>query len=508
MRKPGLVLLLVLVVFFPAAAQIPPPPPPLPAPPVPPENPITEAKRLLGKVLFWDEQLSSDGTVACGTCHRALAGGSDARVAIHPGPDNLAPSPDDIAGSPGVVRADASGTPIPDPVFGSSVQVTGRSANTAILAAYAPNLFWDGRATSRFDDPETGQPSITQGGGLESQAVVPIVSHVEMARDGRTWTDVETRLAVSHPLSDATDLPADLATALAGGAGYEDLFTAAFGDPAVTAERIAYAIATYERTLVPNQTPWDRFRDGNQTAMTPGQIQGWNFFNGSPCRVCHVPPQFTDNNFHNLGLRPNAEDLGRQIVTGLAGDRGRFKTPTLRNVGLKPTHMHNGRIASMNDAVLWYRPNNPARFLDNLDPILPVGVPPDVLPALLDFLTNGLTDPRVAAETFPFDKPILHGGALPMLDFGSSSTLQWPALQGVQRYNVYRGDLAGLRSGGGYGVCAGSLSGTQLLDGEIPDPGAGFFYLKSVIDGSGTERGLGTDSAGLPRSVLLSCPAP
>ncbi|HEX5042910.1 MAG TPA: cytochrome c peroxidase [Candidatus Polarisedimenticolaceae bacterium] len=512
MLKPVPALLLVLAVSSRAAAQIPPRPPPLPPVPVPAENPISEAKRVLGKVLFWDEQLSSNGTVACGTCHRGRAGGSDGRIGIHPGPDMVAPSPDDIAGSPGVIRADASGTPIQDPVFGFGVQITDRAANSAVMAVYAPSLFWDGRATARFDDPETGFPSIAANGALESQAVGPIVSHVEMGRDGRTWTDVKAKLAVSHPLGDATDLPGDLAAALAGGAAYRDLFAAAFGDPAITGERIAYAIATYERTLIPNQTPWDRFRDGIPGAMTPGQVQGWNFFNGSPCRVCHVPPQFTDNGFHNLGLRPPAEDLGRQIVTGLAGDRGRFKTPTLRNAGLKPTHMHSGRILTMNDAVLWYRPNNPARFTDNLDPALPVGVPPDQLPALLDFLTNGLTDPRVAAETFPFDRPTLHAGALPRLDFASASTLQWPALAGVQRYGVYRGTLAGLRSGAGYGDCVASadpdVTDTQLVDGEVPDAGDGFFYLKSVVDGSGAERGLGTDSTGTPRSVLVGCPAP
>jgi len=515
MLKPALaaVSLVISGAFSQTAAQIPPPlPPPLPAVPVPPENPGSEAKRVLGKVLFWDEQLSSDRTVACGTCHRALAGGTDARVAINPGPDTLAPSPDDVAGSPGVVRADASGAPIQDPVFGLSVQVTGRAANTAIMAAYATDLFWDGRARTRFDNPETGLPSISANGGLESQAVVPILSHVEMARDGRSWSDVEATLAISHPLSDATDLPSDLATALAGGAGYDALFAAAFGDPTITAERIAYAIATYERTLIPNQTPWDRFRDGVPGAMTPAQVQGWNFFNASPCRACHLPPQFTDNNFHNLGLRPPSEDLGRQIVTGLSGDRGRFKTPTLRNVGLKPTHMHNGRIGTLSDAVLWYRPINRARFTDNLDLALPVGVPPDQLPALLEFLNHGLTDPRVAAETFPFDKPTLHAGALPVLDFANASTLQWPVLQGVQRYNVYRGTLQGLRSGTGYGDCASAadpnVSDTQLLDGEVPDPGDGFFYLKSVIDRTGAERGLGTDSVGVPRSVLLPCPAP
>ena len=84
-----------------AAAQ------PLPPVPVPPQNPITEPKRVLGKILFWDEQLSSDDTIACGTCHLPVKGGGDDRVGTHPGPDGVFGNADDILGSPG--RAEAMG---------------------------------------------------------------------------------------------------------------------------------------------------------------------------------------------------------------------------------------------------------------------------------------------------------------------------------------------------------------------------------------------------------------
>ena len=108
---------------------------------------------------------------------------------------------------------------------------------------------------------------------------------------------------------------------------------------AFAAERIAFAIATYERTLVADEAPWDRFTEGDTTAMTQSQIQGWNFFRGSPCSTCHAPPTFTDHSFRNIGLRPSTEDPGRQDVTGRVQDRGRFKVPTLRNSGLKVNHM-------------------------------------------------------------------------------------------------------------------------------------------------------------------------
>src|SRR5262245_54798692 len=362
-----------------AAAQAPPS---LNPPPFPPENPITPQKAVLGKILFWDEQMSSHNTMACGGCHRAASGGSDPRVAINPGPDSFQPSVDDIAGSPGVTHRDVFGNPVDDPIFGFNVQVTGRSANSFIMAAYAPENFWDGRARSNFINPETGTTSILQGGGLESQAVGPILSSVEMAHEGRTWSDVRNKLASSVPLDDATDLPNDLANALAAHPTYAQLFQDAFGTPAITAERIAFAIATYERTLVPNQSPFDQFIAGNPAAMTPNQVNGWNTFRNSPCSICHAPPTFAvppgapGGPFRNIGIRPPSEDLGRQIVTGNINDRGRFKVPTLRNAGLKPTKMHNGRIVTMDDAVLWYRTGNPQRSADNLDPILPVNLPP------------------------------------------------------------------------------------------------------------------------------------
>lgn len=490
----------------------------LPPPPVPPQNPLTESKRILGKLLFWEEQLSSTDTIACGSCHQPLAGGSDPRVGVNPGPDLLAPSPDDILGSPGVVRHDENGVPIADPVFDSAPQVTRRTANTTIGAAYVPALFWDGRAAPIFTDPESGAVSIPQGGALESQALGPILSDVEMAHEGRSWSDVRFKLERSLPLRDATSLPGDLAAALATNPSYPELFAAAFGDPEITAERIAFAIATYERTLVPNQTPWDRFVAGNPAALSPNQVQGWNFFNNSPCRVCHTPPTFSNNSFRNIGIRPPDEDLGRQEVTGLVQDRGRFKVPTLRNVGLKPTFMHNGLQPTVTDAVLWYRPNNPARAVDNLDPILPVGVPPNVLPQLVDFLTNGLTDPRVAAETAPFDRPRLHGGAMEAISIGADrATVSWNAIADASRYRVYRGELASLANLGpdglpaaGYGSCISDTdpdpTDTILIDGDLPAPETGYFYLRGVLDGTGVERGLGATSWGRARFVLAPCP--
>ncbi|MFT5049585.1 MAG: cytochrome c peroxidase [Chlamydiales bacterium] len=399
-------LVLIGVSQAPAVAQ-------LGAPPVPSENPMSESKRILGKALFWDEQLSSDNTMACGTCHIPSSGGSDPRMgpgSVHPGIDGVFGSPDDKLASPGVLHANNRDNFVPDGTFGFEPQVTGRRAPTMAGAAFFQSLFWDGRATGEFVNPETGTISIAVGGALESQAVGPILSSVEMAHAGRTWDDVRTKLEAARPLALAWDLPADLAAALAPEPSYGDLFADAFGDPDITAERIGFAIATYERTLIPNQTPWDQFQAGNTNALTAQQVQGMNAFNGGArCNQCHSGPLFSDGQFRNIGVRPLVEDRGRQEITGNPGDRGRFKVPTLRNVELRGRWFHNGAppLANLNAVVNFYRGGG-GPFDNNKDPILDgLNFPPQVATNITAFL-RALTDPRVENELAPFDRPQLN----------------------------------------------------------------------------------------------------
>lgn len=526
----GILALIVLVgaCTLAGAQGGPPPPPPSPplAPvPVPPGNPMTEEKRVLGKILYWDEQVSGNDTVACGTCHSNGRSGTEARVpGINPGLDTLTPSPDDVRGSLGVPHTDVSGNPVFDAVFGFNRQVTRRAANAAVMAAYSPELFWDGRARRDFTDPETGLLVLPDRGALENQALGPILSSVEMGRDNRSWIDVKTKLARVEPLGHATSLPADVQPAIAAHPTYPELFQAAFGDQAITAQRIAFAIATYERTLVANQTPYDAMAAGTPNALTAPQQRGWNFFGNSACAACHTPPTFSNNTYRNIGVRPPAEDTGRQEVTLAPGavDRGKFKVPTLRGVGLKANFFHNGGLANLGAVVAHYAPGN--FFLDNVDPILPVPLPPpppgqpNTLPGdLVDFLANALTDPRVAARTFPFDQPTLQAGNLSQLFFAADkTTIQWPSLQGVALYVMYRGDLADLvdtNADGlpdfGYGTCVTgndpNPADTTHLDAEMPAEGKGFFYLKGVVDG-GTVRGLGVTSAVKARVPAVLCP--
>jgi cytochrome c peroxidase len=384
----------------------------LPPVPVPPQNPITEQKRILGKLLFWDEQMSTSNAVSCGACHIPGRGGTDPRLARHPGPTGAAA--DDIVGSPGIVNSNSENDYQADAVFALMPQVTPRASVTPINAAYARELFWDGRATSQFVDPDTNQVVIPVGGAMESQAIAPIVNNVEMAHAGIDFSGIASRLASVRPMELATNLPPDMAAAVASNPTYGQLFAAAFGDSAITARRIAFAIATYQRTLIADQTPWDRFDAGDPTALNAQQIRGLNTFNSpqARCAQCHTPPMFTNDTFRNIGIRPPTEDLGRQIVTGNPNDRGRFKVPSLRNVGLMASFAHNGQFTQVIDVLRFYvrAPGSPQQFQDNIDPLVPgIAIPPQPLNDLDVFLRTALTDPRVQAQSFPFDKPTLFG---------------------------------------------------------------------------------------------------
>ena len=455
-------------------------------PPESPENPVTEQKRILGKVLFWDEQLSSDDTVACGTCHIPAAGGADPRLFAHPGPDGVFETDDDTIGSAGIVHRNLANDPVVDPVFGSGRQVTGRASPTILMSMYAQDIFWDGRARAAFPDPLNPADILIPGGGaLESQAVAPILSNVEMAHEGRTWADVTNKLSVVTPLARAANIPPDMAAALTQNPTYPGLFEAAFGDPAITPARIGMAIATYERTLVPDQTPWDLFMAGDTTAMTPDQIQGWtDFSEQTVCDNCHTLPDFTDHQFYNIGLRPADEDIGRQAVTQLAENFGSFKTPTLRNVGLRKAQMHVGWITDTQDAVDFYNAEsgstrhtqftenqsgiptqNPGNFVDYST--LSFFVPSPARQAVVvDFMENALTDPRVAAEEFPFDRPVLGSEIATIMTYNVQAPDWTPARADIVADIIRQqnADIVGLQE-------AGTIQQADLVDrlGDVYD---------------------------------------
>ncbi len=500
---------LLLLIAGAAVAQ----PPPLPPPPAPPGNPVTPAKVDLGKVLFWDEQLSSTRTVACGTCHIAGAGGSDPRStdparSSHPGPDGVFGTGDDVTGSRGVPRNWLDGTYDLEPIFGMSEQVTGRKANSAINAAYANLLFWDGRAEATFRDPATDAVVLAAGAALESQVLGPPVSDVEMAHVGRDWDEVALALESAVPLAVASEVPAPLVTWI-DGRSYPELFAEAFGTGEVTPVRIAMAIATYERTLFSNQTPFDDFLAGVPGALTPQENQGRILFAVNSCAPCHSGNLLTDNNFRYIGVRPRADDEGRFEVTGNPGDRGRFRTPSLRNVALRAPYFHNGRFETLEEVVDFY--DRGGDFdAPNKDPrIVPLGLDQAQKDALVAFLERPLTDPRVAAELPPFDRPRLaaESGCLPAVSgtgvagsggFEPGVVAIEPPLLGNPSFTV--GITGAL---GGAGAVLAIDSEDPGTGPQIPDS-ASFALAALTLDGSVAGDGWGSVSLPVPDDPALA----
>ncbi|MBM3984406.1 MAG: hypothetical protein FJ296_01755 [Planctomycetes bacterium] len=411
----------LVLVFAPAAGaqadvKIPPPI-------IPDENPMLPGQDILGKFLFWEEQVSFDNTVSCGTCHIHEAGGSDPRAfnTPHPGPDGLFDTDDDIAGSAGVVRTANTGDFTKSPLFGHAVQVTGRKSPPTLNATYFDEIFWDGRASAAYTSVDTGAVVIPFFGALESQAAGPPLSDVEMTRIGHTWDDIEAKMATVKPMALATDLPVEMQDFLSEYPTYPAMFEAVYGDPTITGDRIIFAIANYERTLVSDQTPFDDFLGGGVLApeFEPGMLV---FQQAGKCTSCHVFPHLQDGGFHNIGVRPDAEDIGRQAVTGDPADIAKFKTPGVRNAKLRLPLFHNGGKDSVAELVEFY--NNGGEFIGpNTDPLLtPLGLTEQQKADLILFIEEGLTDPRVVNNLGPFTRPTLRS-ELPSLnsEFGVAS---------------------------------------------------------------------------------------
>jgi len=206
------------------------------------------------------------------------------------------------------------GSPVSTGIKG---QKGGRSAPTVFNRAYSLAQFWDGRAAT-----------------LEDQAKGPMANPIEM---GNTHDALVSKVA--------------------GIPGYKVLFQKAFGTGDITIDHVAKAIATYERTVLSGNSPYDRYRAGKKTAMTPAQIHGYDVFvNKAKCDQCHEGINFTTNAYHNLGVgmdKPNPDE-GRFVVTKNPADWGAFKTPTLREVANTAPYMHDGSLKTLRDVVDYY----------------------------------------------------------------------------------------------------------------------------------------------------------
>jgi cytochrome c peroxidase len=208
-----------------------------------------------------------------------------------------------------------------------------RKAPTFINAAWAltPNMFWDGRASS-----------------LEDQALGPVANPIEM---GNTHEAMIATLSNIH--------------------GYAKYFQEAFGTPEITKDRIAKAIADYERTRMSGNSPYDRWKAGDESAVSEQVKLGDKlFFDKAGCNQCHLGYNFTDTLFHNLGVgwdpeKKEFKDQGRYVVTKDEKDLGAFKTPTIREAAKRAPFMHDGSEATIESVIeLYDRGGNANPHLD------------------------------------------------------------------------------------------------------------------------------------------------
>ena len=195
---------------------------------------------------------------------------------------------------------------------GHDGQIGERNTPTVLNSGFLEAQFWDGR------EPD-----------LEGQALGPIEADVEMAMD------------LDSALERLTEF--DL---------YQEKFAEAFpgDDDPINADNLAHALASFQRTLNTPNSPFDRYLRGDQDALNQQEKDGMVAFVDNGCAACHSGPAMTDSNFHRIQV-PGSTDVGRYEVTGDEADMYRFRTPTLRNVGITYPYMNNGATETLEEAV-------------------------------------------------------------------------------------------------------------------------------------------------------------
>ena len=248
--------------------------------PFPEENPYSERKAELGKMLFFDPRLSGSNLISCASCHNPSFAWEDGQP----------------TGS------------------GHGMNPLGRHTPTILNLAWGELFFWDGRAES-----------------LEEQALGPIQAGVEM----------------NQPLD-------SLIAELEAVPGYAALFEEVFPGQGITPDGIAQAIATYERTVVSAQAPFDRWIEGEEGAISDSAKRGFVVYNTKAnCVACHSGWNFTDDSFHDIGL--DSDDPGRgALVTEIPEFKHNFKTPGLRNIVQRAPYMHDGSLSNLYEVVDHY----------------------------------------------------------------------------------------------------------------------------------------------------------
>jgi len=254
---------------------------------------------------------------------------------------------------------------------------------------------WCHAPAAAFADPRRGEFSVGVEQGVttrNSPAVINMAFNQFFFLDGRASSLEEQALGPLSAPNEMDMTTEEIVARLSSDSAYVRLFGKAFGTGSVTLERVAKALATYQRTLVSQHSKYDRWRAGDSLALTPSAKRGFELFMSTrtSCSSCHVPPLFTDGNFHNIGLETVTVDSGRGSLTGVVGDVGKFKTPTLRNIEESNPYMHDGRFRTLEHVVAHY--NRGGEFHPNKDSrIRPLGLTAGEANDLVEFL-RALTD--------------------------------------------------------------------------------------------------------------------
>jgi cytochrome c peroxidase len=200
-----------------------------------------------------------------------------------------------------------------------------RSSPTLWNIGYHKEFYWDGRS-----------------GSLEKQALA-------------AWTGANMGAKADEIVARLNALQ-----------GYKTQFQKVFQSDA-TPDNVVKAIAAYERTIISGNTAWDRWKAGDNTAISQSAFRGWNIFQAIKCNNCHDGVLFTDQQYHNIGIGMDQKepDLGRGKVTNKPEDTGAFKTPTLRDIAKSAPYFHDGSAKTLEEAVdVMLGGGKPNKYLD------------------------------------------------------------------------------------------------------------------------------------------------
>ncbi len=233
-------------------------------------------------------------------------------------------------------------------------------------------------------------------------SVMNMASRGALFWDGRAKNLEEQ---VLFPIQDANEMNCPIDTAikrLNSNKSYVQIFKKIYKQKP-NAINLENAIASYEKTLETGNTPNDRWIADKPNGLTAQQLRGREiFFNKGKCIQCHFTPDFTGDEFRNIGLFDGAKwnDSGRYHVTKNINDIGKFKVPGVRNAAITAPYMHDGSFKTLKEVIRYY--NDPSAFIKSATPrdsllLMPLGMTEIEMQELEMFLI-GLTDDKFASK--------------------------------------------------------------------------------------------------------------